>query len=63
MNDKKQSVPEELSSDIQKFIDILPFYAFLVDADHNILMANEALRQQFGFDKQVDKKPFAWEER
>jgi len=38
--------------DIQSFIDAIPFYVMLVDADHNILMTNDSIKKDLGIEDQ-----------
>ena len=37
-----------ISSQFEKVLDALPFYVFLIDSDHTIQFANNAVRQTFG---------------
>ena len=36
--------------DIQTFIDAIPFYVMLVDADHKILMTNDSIKKDLGIE-------------
>ena len=49
MNDKEHFInTTNIDSDLQKMIDALPFYVMLIDAGHNIVMANKAVKTSLG---------------
>ena len=49
--DFEDTQPEtDLGLELQKVLDAFPFYVMILDADHKILLANKAIRGDFGLD-------------
>jgi PAS domain S-box-containing protein len=42
----------QIEVDLQTLLDVIPFYVMLVDAEHKILLANKALRNDLGVDRE-----------
>jgi len=47
---KNAKVEADLELDLQNVLDAFPFYMMILDADHKILLANEAIRDDLGLD-------------
>jgi len=50
IQEDKRIIDSELSSNILKIVNNLPFYVMLVDADHHILLVNNAVKNYLGVD-------------
>jgi len=50
IQEDKQTIDSVVSSNILNMVNDLPFYVMLVDADHHILLVNNAVKESLGMD-------------